>query len=292
MNLDDRHIFGAHDNYRIDYVNIPKQKTAVKFEDITKRYRDYKSDGQKLRMLFSNRLRRNIPLDTHLKKVTLTIKKGEYVNLCGSFPKSRGTFCDLTKGTVYPDFGHLWINGTVVSIKALKSELTMFLSIEENLKRISKLNRMKAEEIASMRKQVLDFAGISKRESNVPLKKLTPESVKRVRAAYYLHAPYDILIIDEGIPKVDSGFNSRCDARMREMLDQGSICVLILSRAPIITGEFVTRTILFDETKPIYDGEAKQAMKLYKKTQAKVLDVEETEEIEENEESNEYNIDE
>jgi ABC-type polysaccharide/polyol phosphate transport system ATPase subunit len=274
MNLDDRHIFGAHDNYRIDYVNNPKQEAAVKFKDITKRYRDYKSDGQKLLMLFSKKLRRNIPLDTHLNKVTLTISKGEYVNVCGSFPKSRGTFCDLTRGTVYPDFGHLWINGTVSSVKSMKSELVMFLSMEENLMRISRLHQMKAENVSLMLEQVLDFAGVSERKAKEPLKKLTQKSVKRLKATYYLHAPYDILIMDEDIPKVDSEFTERCDARMREMLDKGSICVIRPSQVPIIKGKFVTRTLLFGETKPIYDGDADKAMEIYKKMEEAVIEAE------------------
>jgi ABC-type polysaccharide/polyol phosphate transport system ATPase subunit len=275
MNLDEHHIFGAHGNYRIDYVNNPKKKTAVKFQDITKRYRDYESDKQKLLMLFSKRLRRNISLDTHLDKVTLTINKGEYVNICGSFPNPRVTFCNLTRGSVYPDFGHLWINGKVASIMAMKSEFVLFLSVEENIRRISKLNQVKPEDTTLIFEQVLDFAGISKRKAKLPMKKLTPIESKRLRASYYLHAPYDILIMDANIPIINGDFTEQCDARLKKMLNKDAISVIHPSIAPITSGKFVTRTLLFGEDKPIFDGDVKQSMEIYERMKVEVLTMEE-----------------
>jgi ABC-type polysaccharide/polyol phosphate transport system ATPase subunit len=274
MNLDERHVFGLHGNYRIDLVSEPKNRVAVRFKDVTKRYRIYTSDGQKFLMMFSKRMRRNIPIETYLQKLTISVKKGEYINICGSYDKPRKTLCDLLMGIIYPDFGHLWINGVVASIKAMKSGFVTHLSAEENIRRMCKLKQMNQTETDSLLERILDFADITEINAKLPMKKTTPKIIRRLKAAYYLHVPCDILIMDEALPKVSDEYTQRCDDRMKDLLDQKAICVIRHTKAPILDSKFVTRTLLFGEAKPVWDGDAENAFEIYEKVEEKLLEAE------------------
>jgi ABC-type polysaccharide/polyol phosphate transport system ATPase subunit len=273
MNLEDRHIFGAHGNYRIDQVNLPKNEVAVSFSGITKRYRIYKNDGQKFVMLFSKKLRRSIPLDTHLGNVGIKILKGEYINLCGNYADPRNAIIDLLKGVVYPDFGRLWINGTVASVKALKDNFSGYLSAYENIKRMSRIRRMKKPEINEFINLILDFAEMPRGKSKLPLDKLTPKTVSRLKAAYILHANYDILIMDAQLPKSSNEFTKKCDEKLKEMLRTKTVTVIYPTGAPS-SSKFVTGTLLFGKTRPIYDGDYSRARDIFDKREAKLIALE------------------
>jgi ABC-type polysaccharide/polyol phosphate transport system ATPase subunit len=274
MNLEERHIFGAHGNYRIDYVNLPKNKMAVSFDGITKRYRIYKSDGQKFVMLFSKRLRRDIPLDTHLKNVSLTIDKGEYVNLCGNYDKSRLALCDLLLGVVYPDFGRIWINGTADNIKSLRAGFVPYLSANENITQMLKLRLMSKGEIDPLLKRILDFAEIPAGIAEKKLRELTPKSQARLKTSYMLHVPYNVLVMDEALPNAGAEYTRKCTSYIQSMLYSKSICVIHSSRAPVTNNKLVTRTLLLGKTGIRHDGDAARAAEIYKKTETKLIEME------------------
>jgi teichoic acid transport system ATP-binding protein len=277
MRLEERHIFGARGDYRIDCVNVPGSAAAVRFRGVTKRYRRYRSDGQKFLMMFSRKLRRSIRLDTHLKDLDVTIRKGECVNVCGNYAAPLDAFGDILMNIVYPNFGTVWVNGQLSGVKAMKSGFARFLSASENIRRSSYIDLMTREEADALIRDIQGFTGLPTARMETPFGRLPQRAQAKIRSAYYLLSKHDILYMDEALPKVDKEYQEKCRAYLKAMLDDGRLCVIRRTREPD-RSKLVTRTILFGRTGIVYDGDVKEARRLFKQEEARLLKREKMEE--------------
>jgi ABC-type polysaccharide/polyol phosphate transport system ATPase subunit len=270
VKIEEKHIFGAHGNYRIDYVNEPEKAAAVRFRGVAKRFRIYSSDGQKFLMMFSARRRRTIPLETYLKGLDVAIERGEYVNVCGNYPHPLDAFGDILLNIVYPDRGEVWVNGRVGSIKSMKSGFVKFLTATENIRRMSALNLLGRDETDELLSRVAAFTELPAARMDIPFGKLHTRAQGKIRSAYYLLCGHDILYMDEALPKVDKDYTDKCEAYLKALLADGKICVIRRSRNPG-GSKLITRALFFGKNGLVYDGGVKTARKLFAEEEARLV---------------------
>ena len=82
---------------------------AIRFNSVTKEYKLYKNDKQRLRAVFFKKVKPK--LKKAINNVSFSIEKGESVALFGRNGAGKSTLLKMITGVIYPTSGDVAVNG-------------------------------------------------------------------------------------------------------------------------------------------------------------------------------------
>ena len=263
------------------------ENTALDIRHITKEYRLYASEMDRLKEAF-NPLKKSYHKKFYaLNDINFSIKHGEKVGIIGSNGAGKSTLLKIVTGVLNPTKGEIVADGKIAALLELGAGFNQDYTGIENIQLNGTLMGYSEAEIAEKTKKIIEFADIGD-FINQPVKSYSSGMFVRLAFATQIFSEPDILIVDEALSVGDIRFQQKCFRAMESIMREKTV-VLVTHDTAAVT-RFCKRVIWINKGKVMYDGEVNEGLKRYKEFLINQT-IEEKEKIGQNDDSDLQNND-
>lgn len=165
-----------------------------------------------------------------LKDVSLTVRAGESWGFVGKNGSGKSTLLKLITGILRPYKGAVHTEGRIAPLLELGAGFDPELTGRENIMMNGLILGMTKAELNERFDDIVAFSELEK-FLDVPLKNYSSGMKSRLGFSIATSTRPDILIADEVLATGDRAFQQKCEARMRELLSDGTT-LLFVSHSP------------------------------------------------------------
>ncbi len=200
---------------------------------------------------------------TPLKKINLTINKGDVIGFVGKNGAGKSTLMKIIAGITVQTDGALNVNGKVNSLINLGAGFNQKLTGRQNIYYKGLLMGMKKPQIDSIIDDIIEFCEIGE-FFELPLYMYSSGMSARLGFALAIFADHDILIVDEVFAVGDKAFREKSAAKMKDLFKSGK-SIIFASHADEQIKQFCNRAVFIDENQIILDGTVDEVLNAYNK---------------------------
>lgn len=236
---------------------------AIKFDHVTKRYRLYEDEQQRLSSIFwARKKRKEITTIRANDNLSFEIKRGEAVAFLGSNGAGKSTALKMVTGVSYPSKGEVTVNGRVSALLELTAGFDSKMTGRENIYLRGQALGFSMKELKEMEPRIVDFADIGV-YIDQPVRLYSSGMKSRLGFGFAVATDPEILVVDEALAVGDRRFKKKCFARVREIMEDEDVTVLFVTHSSKSAQEFCTRGIVLDHGKKQFDGPIQEAIEFY-----------------------------
>lgn len=237
-----------------------KQKNIIQLKGIYKGYRLYPNRNALLFSLlpFS---KHNYRLKWALKKVNLSVNKGESLAIVGRNGSGKSTLLKIIGGIITPSIGRNYIDGRIAALLELGVNFNEELTGQQNIMSMASVWGFSPEFMKEKIKSIIEFTDIGE-YMDQPVNTYSPGMRLRLAFSIAIHADPDILLVDETFFLGDPYFQNKCFKKIREMKEKG-LTLLFVSHNLKIIKEICDRIILLHNGKIIADDKTQVILNKY-----------------------------
>ena len=239
---------------------MDSNKVVIEFKNVTKRYKLYKNDKQRLFAVFSKRVKYKEKLAVN--DVSFQIRQGESVAFLGKNGAGKSTILKMMTEVAFPTSGEIMIDGRVSALLELSSGFDVEANGIENIKLKCSLMGMTDEQIKEVLPSIIEFADIDE-YIDQPLRSYSSGMKARLGFAISVNSRPDILIVDEALSVGDKEFRKKCTAKVNEIMSDSDVTLLFVTHSLKTAMDFCTRGIVLEKGKMLFDGEINEAIEFY-----------------------------
>ena len=235
---------------------------AIKAEHLTKIYRIYEREIDRLKETFHPFHKRYSRDFYALDDVSFEIRRGENVGLVGKNGAGKSTLLKIITGVLTPTSGTLQVNGRIASLLELGAGFNPDMTGVENIYMNGLLIGHSRSVMDAKLDDIIAFADIGE-FINQPVKTYSSGMFARLAFAVNAFVEPDILIVDEALSVGDAFFQSKCMDKMRSMI-QGGVTVIFVSHDTFAVKNLCERAFLMKSGKVLMDASAKEVVEVYR----------------------------
>jgi ABC-type polysaccharide/polyol phosphate transport system ATPase subunit len=226
---------------------------AIKIDQASKCYHVYNAPVDRLKQFILPRLRSFFGLSDKssyfrefwsLRKVSLTVNRGEVLGLVGANGAGKSTLLQLICGVLQPSDGLIQVNGRVAALLELGAGFNPEFSGRENIYLNAALLGLTEEETNQHLDGIIQFSGLSE-FIDQPVKTYSSGMYVRLAFSIATSVQPDILIIDEALSVGDGAFARKSFDRILAMRDQG-VTIIFCSHSLFQVEALCTRALWLD----------------------------------------------
>jgi len=161
-----------------------------------------------------------------LQDVSFEIERGSAFGIVGHNGTGKSTLLSLLLGTILPDKGDISVNGRVASLLELGAGFHPDLTGRENIFLYGSILGMSLAEIRAALNSIIDFSELEGAVDN-PIRTYSNGMIARLGFSTIIHAPVDILLIDEVLAVGDSRFKEKCRRYLHEFKARQGTLVIV-----------------------------------------------------------------
>ena len=235
---------------------------AIKAEHLTKIYKIYERDIDRLKETFHPFHKRYSKDFYALNDVSFEIRRGENVGLVGKNGAGKSTLLKIITGVLTPSGGTLEVNGRIASLLELGAGFNPEMTGVENIYMNGLLMGHTREVMDGKVDDIINFADIGEFIKQ-PVKTYSSGMFARLAFAVNAFVEPDILIVDEALSVGDAFFQSKCMDKMRSMI-AGGVTVIFVSHDTFAVKNLCERAFLMKSGKILMDAPAKEVVEVYR----------------------------
>jgi lipopolysaccharide transport system ATP-binding protein len=242
---------------------------AIRVSNLSKCYQLYDKPGDRLKQFVFPRLQHFTGRQPEryfrefwaLRDVSFEVMRGETVGVIGRNGSGKSTLLQLICGTLSPSGGSVETTGRVAALLELGAGFNPEFTGRENVYMNGALLGLTNDEVDARFDDISAFADIGE-FIDQPVK--TYSSGMYVRLAFAVQACVepDILIVDEALAVGDVFFRQKCYRRLDDLREKG-VAILLVSHAMSDVEQMCRRSILLEQGKCKFQGNASEAVKQY-----------------------------
>lgn len=235
-------------------------KTVIEFKNVTKRYKLYKNDKQRLLSVFSKK----VPYKEKkaANNVSFKIEQGESVAIFGKNGAGKSTVLKMITGVAYPTDGEITVEGRVSALLELTSGFDPELTGRENIYLKGQLCGLKDAEIKELEDIIVDFAEVGE-YIDQPVRTYSSGMKARLGFAVNVNIRPEILIVDEALSVGDRAFRDKCVKKVNSIVEKENVTLLFVTHATETAKRFCKRGIVMKSGKIVYDNDIDSAIDVY-----------------------------
>ena len=235
-------------------------EVVIRFNNVTKLYKLYKSDKALFKGLFSKK----VPFKENraVKNMSFEVKKGESVALFGRNGAGKSTILKMITGVCFPTEGEVEVFGKVSALLELGAGFDPESTGRENIAFKCSLMGMSEEEIAVVEPDIVEFADIGE-YIDQPLRSYSSGMKARLGFAISANARADILIVDEALSVGDKAFRKKCKEKVADIMADENVTLLFVTHSLQTAKDFCKRGIVLEKGKKLFDGDIDEAIEFY-----------------------------
>ena len=238
-------------------------KTVIEFKDVTKTYKLYKNDKQRLKAIFFKKT--PYKPKQAVDHVSFKINKGESVALFGKNGAGKSTILKMITEVTYPTSGEICIDGRVSALLELTSGFDPEFTGRENIYLKGQLLGISTSEIKRLENSIIEFARLEE-YIDQPVRTYSSGMKARLGFSINVNIEPEILIVDEALSVGDEEFRRKCLKKIKELIEKDNITLLYVTHATKSAQDFCKRGMVMQSGKLIFDGDIEEAMKVYAQT--------------------------
>lgn len=235
--------------------------SAVVFDGVHKRYRQYRDEAVLLRRLLQPRRAREFHELAALDDVSFSVDTGDTVGIIGRNGAGKTTLLRLLSGVSAPTAGTVRVQGPVAPLIGVGVGFNPELTGRENVRVNGRLLGMSPEEIDARYDAIVDFSEVGD-FLDVPVKFYSSGMFLRLAFAVAVHTAPRVMAVDEILAVGDVGFQAKCFDRMRELQRTGMTIVIVTHNLQVLQ-RMAERTIVLDEGRIVHDGATEDAVRVF-----------------------------
>jgi ABC-2 type transport system ATP-binding protein len=236
--------------------------TAVRVEEVSKRFRIYKEKMTSLkeRVLKLGR----IPYDEFwaLDDISLHVEQGETVGLLGHNGSGKSTLLKCMAGILQPTNGEIEVVGRLAALLELGAGFHPELTGRENVFLNAAILGMPKREIARRFDDIVAFAELERFIDN-QVKHYSSGMYVRLGFAVAVNMEPDVLLVDEVLSVGDENFQRKCLDRVRQFQREGRTIVVVTHAADLVR-QICDRAAVLDHGKLVAVGTPGEAVRAYR----------------------------
>lgn len=232
---------------------------AIEFNHVTKEYKLFKNDKQRLKAVFVKGIKPKIK--KAINDVSFTIEKGESVALFGRNGAGKSTLLKMITGVIFPTSGNVCVSGRVSALLELTAGFDPEFTGRENIYFRAQLMGIKKEDVEKMEPDIVEFAELGD-YIDQPVRTYSSGMKARLGFAINVNINPEILIVDEALSVGDKAFRVKCNEKINEIVDKG-VTFLFVTHSTKVAKDFCKRGIVMKNGKMIYDSDITSATQYY-----------------------------
>ena len=239
---------------------MDEKKTVIKFNNVTKVYKLYKSDRARFKGLFSSKVK--YKENRAVKNLSFEVKQGESLALFGRNGAGKSTILKMITGVCYPTEGEVEVEGKVSALLELAAGFDLESTGRDNIAFKCSLMGMSEEEIAEVEPDIIAFADVGD-YIDQPLRSYSSGMKARLGFAISVNARPDILIVDEALSVGDKEFRKKCKEKVAEIMADENVTLLFVTHSLTTAKDFCKRGIVIEKGKKLFEGDIDEAIEFY-----------------------------
>ena len=237
-----------------------EKEVVVKFTNVTKVYKLYKSDRARFKGLFSSKVK--YKTNKAVNNLSFEVRRGESVALFGRNGAGKSTILKMVTGVTFPTEGEVFVDGKVSALLELGAGFDPESTGRENISFKCSLMGMTEEEIKKVEPSIVEFADIGD-YMDQPLRSYSSGMKARLGFAINVNAQPDILIVDEALSVGDKAFRKKCSKKIDEIMADENVTLLFVTHSLVTAKEFCSRGIVLEKGRKLFDGPIDEAIDFY-----------------------------
>jgi len=234
---------------------------ALSVRGVSKCYHIYSKPRDRLKQAVTRRLKTYYKPFWALDNVNFEVKKGEAVGVVGRNGSGKSTLLQIIAGTLTPTTGEVVLSGRIAALLELGSGFNPEFTGRDNVFLNAAILGISRKEMESRFDDIAAFADIGQ-FLDQPVKHYSSGMHARLAFSVAISVDPDILILDEILSVGDMGFQQKCIARMKKLLDSG-VTLLFVSHAPDAVKSLCQKGLFLADGKVQHWGTAEDAVNKY-----------------------------
>ncbi|MCA9401912.1 MAG: ABC transporter ATP-binding protein, partial [Candidatus Omnitrophica bacterium] len=193
--------------------------------------------------------------------VSFKVAKGEVVGIIGPNGAGKSTILKMLSGILKPNMGTMHVKGRLSALIEVTAGFHPELTGRENVYLNGTILGMKKKELDDKFEQIVEFSGI-REFIDTPIKRYSSGMLSRLGFSVAAHVDPEVLLVDEVLAVGDIAFQSKCAAKMRELLNSGTT-IAIVSHNMTLIHSLCKRVILINKGKVLKDGNPDEVIPYY-----------------------------
>ena len=238
-------------------------ETVIEFKNVTKIYKLYKSDKQRLKAVIWKRT--PYKEKRAVNNVSFKIKRGDSVALFGRNGAGKSTILKMITEVAFPTTGEIIVKGRVSALLELTSGFDPEFTGRENIYLKGQLLGLETNEIKELEPTIIEFAQLDD-YIDQPVRTYSSGMKARLGFSINVNIEPEILIVDEALSVGDEEFRRKCIRKINQLLEKDNVTLLYVTHATRTAKDFCKRGMVMQKGKLIYDGDIDEAMNIYNAT--------------------------
>jgi ABC-type polysaccharide/polyol phosphate transport system ATPase subunit len=241
--------------------------SALEFQDVTKdfrgarRYRSLREDVAATAGKLVGRNGHRRAVVRALDDISFAVAQGSSYGIIGPNGAGKTTALKLATRVSYPTEGKVRVRGRVGALIEVGTGMHPELTGRENVQLYGRILGLKGREIASRFDEIVEFAGVGQ-AIDQPVKQFSSGMQLRLGFSIAAHLEPDVLLVDEALAVGDAAFQTRCVAKMGELVRGGGTLVFV-SHDLLAIESLCERAILLNKGKIVTEGPAREVVAHY-----------------------------
>ena len=233
---------------------------VVRFDNVTKLYKLYKSEKARFKALFSKK----VPYKENkaVNGLSFEVYRGESVALFGRNGAGKSTILKMVTGVAFPTEGEIFVDGKVSALLELGAGFDPESTGRENIRFKCSLMGMSEGEIDAVEDDIIAFADIGE-YIDQPLRSYSSGMKARLGFAISVNSQPDILIVDEALSVGDKNFQQKCKNKVAEIMSDEDVTLLFVTHSLQTAKDFCKRGIVLERGRKLFDGDIDEAIEFY-----------------------------
>lgn len=236
---------------------------AIEIRNLKIRYKTMNSFS--VRQAFSSAPKCKIKYFEAVKGIDLAIASGDIVGLIGSNGSGKTTLLRCIAGIFSPDEGSVDLFGHTVSLLSIGVGFNPQLSGYDNIYLSGLLLGYTKQQITERIQEIIEFSELGE-FIDMPVKSYSSGMYSKLAFSITAIMESDILLIDEVFSVGDAQFKKKSAAKMREIINDQTKTVVIVSHAMDTIKTFCNKVVWLDKGKVVMQGDAVEVVEAYVET--------------------------
>lgn len=161
-----------------------------------------------------------------VRDISLTLERGGSLAIIGGNGSGKSTVLKMLNGVLLPDRGRIVVRGRTGALIEVGAGFHPALTGRENVLINGMILGMTEREVAQRFDSIVDFAELDE-FIDMPTKNYSSGMYVRLGFAVAIHAPVELLLVDEVLAVGDLAFSLKCLRRIAEFRENGGSVVLV-----------------------------------------------------------------
>jgi lipopolysaccharide transport system ATP-binding protein len=239
-----------------------KQNISIKADNISKVYKLYKSNSDRVKEAFSLIKRKKYHKDYYaLNNISFELRKGESLGIIGRNGAGKSTLLKIIAGVITQTSGYYSVNGRISALIELGAGFNPEFTGVENIYFNGSILGYSKEDIKDKYDEIVRFADIGDYIYQ-PVKTYSSGMFVRLAFSVATTVNPDILIIDEALSVGDIFFQSKCADRIKTLLEDNTTLIFVSHNVNAVKS-LCEKTMLLDKGYAIHYGKSEDIVEKY-----------------------------